>query len=397
MGASTALLMARRGADVTLFEAAPAPMTGASRWNEGKIHLGHLYAADPSLATARRVLAGGLAFPRLLRMLIDTPLDDAVTPADDVYAVHRDSIVAADAAAAYFDAVTALARQHPEARAYFTDLRHAAVRRLSPAELARDHDPSRVVAAFAVPERSIDTRRVADRIVGALHAQSGLALRLGTRVDAVGRDTDAGRLHVSTSAGREGPFDLVVNALWQGRLAIDATLGLAVPSERSHRYRLSVFARADGPVELPSTVVATGPFGDVKHYGGGRLYLSWYPAGLRAQGDGIAPPPLPALDADARERIADATLRACRRPSRPSRDCAVAWSSAASKAAGCMRPAPDRSATTRRACTVATGWVSSGAAATCRSTPANIRSRRGWRGNWSARCSATDHAGCRFA
>ena len=308
MGASTALLMARRGADVTLFEAAPAPMTGASRWNEGKIHLGHLYAADPSLATARRVLAGGLAFPRLLRMLIDTPLDDAVTPADDVYAVHRDSIVAADAAAAYLDAVTALARQHPEARAYFTDLRHAAVRRLSPVELARDHDPSRVVAAFAVPERSIDTRRVADRIVGALHAQSGLALRLGTRVDAVGRDTDAGRLHVSTSAGREGPFDLVVNALWQGRLAIDATLGLAVPPERSHRYRLSVFARADGPVELPSTVVATGPFGDVKHYGGGRLYLSWYPAGLRAQGDGIAPPPLPALDADARERIADATL-----------------------------------------------------------------------------------------
>jgi glycine/D-amino acid oxidase-like deaminating enzyme len=51
MGGATALFLARRGVEVVLFEAAPAPFAGASRWNEGKIHLGFLYAADPSLRT----------------------------------------------------------------------------------------------------------------------------------------------------------------------------------------------------------------------------------------------------------------------------------------------------------------------------------------------------------
>ena len=62
MGCSAALCLARRGANVTLLDAAPRPCGGASRWNEGKIHLGYLYAADPSLATARRLLDGGLAY-----------------------------------------------------------------------------------------------------------------------------------------------------------------------------------------------------------------------------------------------------------------------------------------------------------------------------------------------
>src|SRR5687767_3512683 len=70
MGCSAALCLAQRGARVTLLDAAAQPCTGASRWNEGKIHLGYLYAADPSMATARRVLDGGLAFKPLIERLI---------------------------------------------------------------------------------------------------------------------------------------------------------------------------------------------------------------------------------------------------------------------------------------------------------------------------------------
>ena len=62
MGATTALLLSRRGVRVTLYDQAPAPMTGASRWNEGKIHLGYLYAGDPSGNTADKLMPGGIAF-----------------------------------------------------------------------------------------------------------------------------------------------------------------------------------------------------------------------------------------------------------------------------------------------------------------------------------------------
>src|SRR5689334_14845935 len=49
LGVCTALELAHRGRDVTLLEGAADVMQGASRWNEGKIHLGFLYAADASM------------------------------------------------------------------------------------------------------------------------------------------------------------------------------------------------------------------------------------------------------------------------------------------------------------------------------------------------------------
>ena len=51
-GCCAAIAMAQAGWRVTLFEANPVLMDEASRWNEGKLHLGYVYAKDPSLRTA---------------------------------------------------------------------------------------------------------------------------------------------------------------------------------------------------------------------------------------------------------------------------------------------------------------------------------------------------------
>lgn len=309
MGCTTAMRLARAGMPVQVFDAAPVPLNGASRWNEGKIHLGHLYAADPSLETARRVLPGGLVFPVRMKELIGEPLDRAVTRHDDTYLVHRDSVVDAQAMGDYLEQVSRLASEHPDAGAYFSDLDKDRTRRLTPRELAADYDPAHVVAGFRVPERSVDTRWVADRLVAALGAEPGVELRTGMRVAAVHRMQENGPMHVGfADGGREGPFDIVINALWEGRLAIDASLGLAVPAERNHRFRLSVFLRTDDAFDLPSTVVATGPFGDFKNYDNHTFYLSWYTAGLQVEGQGISPPPEPMLDAAGRDRVAQRIL-----------------------------------------------------------------------------------------
>ena len=55
---------------------------------------------------------------------------------------------------------------------------------------------------------------------------------------------------------------------------------------------------------MPCAVLSVGPFGDVKNYNGRDLYLSWYPLGLVARGESIAPPPVPErTDAD-QDRLA---------------------------------------------------------------------------------------------
>jgi hypothetical protein len=58
-------------------------------------------------------------------------------------------------------------------------------------------------------------------------------------------------------------------------------------------------------------VLCVGPFGDIKRYADGRVYLSWYRAGLLAEGSGIEPPRSRArLTPSVRDRVRDETLDA---------------------------------------------------------------------------------------
>ena len=62
-GAGIALELARRGNAVTLLDQDEIPFNRASLRNEGKIHLGLIYANDRSLETAALQLEGALRFP----------------------------------------------------------------------------------------------------------------------------------------------------------------------------------------------------------------------------------------------------------------------------------------------------------------------------------------------
>lgn len=292
MGCSLALYLARRGAQVSLFDAAAQPFTAASRWNEGKIHLGYLYSADPSLRTAAHVLPGGLLFRPLVEDLLSTSLDPVITQGDDVYLCHRQSVVPPDAMAAYTQQVTERVRAHPDARHYLADASQARTRQLTATELGALTDSPDILAGFHVPERSVQTTWIADRFAAAVAAEPRIEARMRTRVTAARPLSSdlGGAWQVETPDGNAGPYDRVVNALWQGRMAIDATAGLPPMGVWTNRYRQSLFLRTREPVATPCVVIATGPFGDIKNYNGRDFYLSWYADGLRTESTAVAPP-----------------------------------------------------------------------------------------------------------
>jgi glycine/D-amino acid oxidase-like deaminating enzyme len=287
MGSAVAINLARRGFDVTIVDREAAPMAATSRWNEGKIHLGYLYGADPTLATARHLLTGGLLFEERLRDLIGGDLEGHTTTDDDVYLVHRGSVVGPDDLRVRFEAISELIRQHPDAGRYLVDVSDARATELTPPELGAIAGED-IVAGFRVPERSVDTRWLADRLGAAVAAEAGVTLQLRTNVvGAQPRGSADGRWRVYADKGYDEDFDVVVNALWNGRLPIDVTAGLTPEAPWTHRYRLCVFARTRTECELASAVVAIGPYGDVKNYNGRDFYLSWYPVGLVAEGAGL--------------------------------------------------------------------------------------------------------------
>lgn len=301
LGSCTALFLARRGFHVDLIDMDTAPMNGASRWNEGKIHLGYLYGGDPTLATAHHLIEGGLAFAPLLQQLIEQPLAAHTTAADDIFLLHRDSFINADQAGHYYSQVDAAVRSNPLAASYLSDSSSASSRPLGKAELANIAVDDIAQAGFHVPERSVQTQWVADQLCAALAGESNIRLLLKRYVSsAQPLDSVNGRWRVTTVdsadsdtvnnvAQEQADYDVVVNALWHGRIAVDQTAGLAPPGEWSNRYRVSLFVRTMGSFQVPSAVLAVGPYGDIKNYSGRDFYFSWYPAGLLAQSDNSPP------------------------------------------------------------------------------------------------------------
>ncbi len=178
MGSSTALFLARGGCAVTLIDRAAAPMAAASRWNEGKIHLGFLYSADPSTRTAAELIAGGLAFKPLTEGLIGRSIDAAVTGEDEIYLLHPQSVVGLAAMERYFGEVEAMLAGRSR-ETYLGPI--TPVRRLDDSLVAALGHGS-IEAGFRVPERSVRTGWISDRFVDAVRAEPLITLLSGTSV-----------------------------------------------------------------------------------------------------------------------------------------------------------------------------------------------------------------------
>ena len=76
-GTATALELVRSGVDVVLLDQDEIPMNRASLRNEGKIHLGFIYANDRSFETASIQQNGALTFRSLLSRWIGVEVDSA--------------------------------------------------------------------------------------------------------------------------------------------------------------------------------------------------------------------------------------------------------------------------------------------------------------------------------
>jgi hypothetical protein len=113
----------------------------------------------------------------------------------------------------------------------------------------------------------------------------------------------------SGSRSSEG-YDQVVNALWDGRLAVDAAAGVQPTRSWLFRTKYDVrlpFVRQEARV--PPTLVVLGPFGDVVTYANGEMYLSWYPAGMRDASSELTPAPWQSiLEGDDAVAVRDETL-----------------------------------------------------------------------------------------
>lgn len=295
-GVATALELARRGERVTLVDQDARAVNRASLRNEGKIHLGFIYANDRTLATARLQLEGALSFRALLHRWIGPRADTLPLSTPFVYLVARDSLLSCDQLEQHYAAVESIYREHIRHDASIDYLGNRPTRlyeKCKAGEIPRAFNTDHFVGAFLTQERAIDTDVLAHALRGAVTESDGIEFLPEHKVLSVERANGLLRVEGTHPNGTwRIDTDQVVNALWESRLAIDQALGLSPEPGWVHRLKYRVVARLpERLLGAPSATMVLGPYGDVVVRRDGTAYFSWYPLGLRGWSHDLVPPP----------------------------------------------------------------------------------------------------------
>lgn len=279
-GVCAALELADRGLGVDLYEQDAQLVSRASYWNEGKIHLGLVYAQDKSRRTAHTMIEGAMRFRPLIARWIDTETLDRAVSDPFAYAVHRRTMTPPAAVEAHFHSVADICRSvgRQPGTQYVAPLEGWIWR---PADTGTLFSAEEVVAAYLTEERSIDPFVVAAGLRSAVAASPRITVLANTMVEKVSGRDGTGFTVVSVCEGHAHSevYGAVINALWQNRLGIDASLGLEEDRPVLHRFKVGLHSKpAFVTTGLPTVTFVLGPFGDIVNFGH-RAYVSWYPAG----------------------------------------------------------------------------------------------------------------------
>jgi glycine/D-amino acid oxidase-like deaminating enzyme len=294
-GATIALELAHRGRRSVILDQDDRLVNRASLRNEGKIHLGLIYAADPTFSTASIQLQGALTFAPLLRRWLGARWHDVGISTPFAYLVAQDSLWAPEPLADHYDRLSQECRRRLEAD---TRLDYLGERPVDLASRMADDDAARwfaieqLAAVFGTDERAVDTDDLARALRAAVDADPLIRVLGSHRVEDVSR-TSGGI--VVQGQRPDGTFAIsapqVVNCTWEDRFRLDLMMGLTPPSGWLHRLKYRTLARLPASHRhAPSATMVLGAYGDVVVRPSGVAYLSWYPTGLRGWTHDVAPP-----------------------------------------------------------------------------------------------------------
>jgi glycine/D-amino acid oxidase-like deaminating enzyme len=283
-GTLVAIGLARQGFDVDLIERNSEAVTEASFYNEGKIHLGFLYAYDRTWETPRLMIEGARTFGPIIRQLTGIDVSTMLsTPF--FYAVHKDSLVPADAFERHLSkCCSTFSEVVRENAGAYVDGRDCVTARICEREEWEEFfDPATFTSFFATSERAVDPRRLAVALREALGAEERITWWPSLLVRRIHPQDDGTWMVTGTDGAlvATGVYDLVVNATWSDLVRLDKQVGVPLLADWSYRYKLgSRVHRSVLPSELMSVTTVLGAFGDLVNLGDqGGIFVSWYPHG----------------------------------------------------------------------------------------------------------------------
>lgn len=301
-GVTVALALAERGVRSTIFEREASPLGRASLRNEGKIHLGFVYALDRSGETTAAMVEGALTFAPLLDRWCGDFDWEAIRSDRFAYVAMDEGLAGPEALEDHYRQVmTEIGRFGGE-----TGCRYLGDETMPDVSPGRGPAPGLRAGLssvwFETPERSVHPRAVCEVLVRAITDHPLIELRTGHRVNRVEPSDSGYALDVTGPSGPEVvETPRVVNCSWESRLGLDRQ-ALGKAPEACYRVKHQVIVRGPGASSFRPLTLVQGPFGDLVPWPGGDVYVSWYPVSRTHFGDA------PAADLTPDHAVASATL-----------------------------------------------------------------------------------------
>ncbi len=225
-GTTLALALAARGVSSLIVEKEERLLSQASLRNEGKLHLGFVYALDPTGLTTTAMVEGALTFSPLLERWCGDLDWRSAGSGGFAYVVMEDSLASADQLEEHYNAVLG---EIESAAKTLGDcyLGH----RISGNGVTRHEGSAPGVQAgisgqwFETPERAVDPRMVCRHLERAVAAEPLVEVLTGHRVDGPERTAGGFSLGLSGSSGRSSvDSGQVANCAWEGRPELDRSV-----------------------------------------------------------------------------------------------------------------------------------------------------------------------------
>lgn len=269
LGSIVALFAAARGWEVEVLDSRPEILSAASCANEGKVHLGPIFALGDA-ETQEVMLRGALSFASIVEDALGTGVDwGEMSSAPFDYIVMPTSLLDAPALAQRYSAMNA--RFEQLSKHMGSHYLGGAIDHLVDPEPRTDESTG--FPMFATAERAVDPivlcRLVSSRIASA----TNIAVRASHRV--ISLDPAPTGVEVSWrvpgGSAKSGKYDFVVNCAWENQLALDSD-----PDQGRRNFRVKTAVRLRGVAGTRTVTLAQGPFGDVVSHRD-YTYASWYP------------------------------------------------------------------------------------------------------------------------
>jgi hypothetical protein len=266
LGTLTAILLANRGFQVSIFDARQELLQGASHFGEAKIHLGYTYGLMKE-NNIRELVASALDFEKIVENALESPVDwKSIRSANFQYDVEEDSLI-----------TPRLFLEHAKK---VDHILHSRLGESSFMGLSRqDLLPTACITdrGFQTTEFAIDIVALRDLIITRIKNHPNITVLLKSKVTSIRKLGDTLFEVSGEHAFPESVFNWVINSSWQDLNRIDT---FSKAQKRDFTYRTKLYVSATTNLKTRAITKVLGKFGDVVIFQSGRLYAADYGSGL---------------------------------------------------------------------------------------------------------------------